>query len=88
MADRTSMTGDVLEPPVAQEQVKRDRPAVPPHWDRYIATGRRQIQMLAAGALAIVVGLLALAASGIVDLNLPLMLLLSATAGLSSMSAP
>ena len=88
MTERTSMTHNVLDSPLAQEQRRRDLHAVPPHWDRYIAIGQRQIRILAEGALTIVVGMLVLAATGRVGLNLPLMLLLAATAGLSSMSAP
>jgi hypothetical protein len=88
MADRTSTTPNAPARSVEQEQYKGDLHATPPHWDGYIAIGQRQMRVLAEGALAIVVGMLALAVSGRVGLNVPLMLLLGATAGLSSMSAP
>ena len=73
---------------VVRAQPRQDFLADPPHWNQYVAFGRRQIRVLAAATLLVVASMLALTASGLLALNVPLMVLLAATAGLSSMSAP
>lgn len=59
-----------------------------PRWQEFIEFGRRQLSSLAGILLLIVAALVLLVLQTHSDLQLPVMVFLSAAAGLSSMSAP